>query len=317
MRAIRWWYLLGALIVACGAFLLLGVGSVQTWLIVELRIYRLLGLIVVGTAVGVSTLIFQTLTQNNILTPSILGFDALFILLQTMLLMALGNATYVGLNIYLKFALELAVMCAASLLLFKTLRFQREADLVRMILVGVIFGVLFRSLSAFLQRLLNPDEYLILQSGMFARFNTINEQLIAVTAVVVVVSLAVVWHKRYQLDILMLGRERAIALGINYQRLSNQILIIVALLVASSTALVGPISFFGLLVCAVVNRMVWHFHHQVRIVAVVLVSIIVLVVGQTVFEHLLGLKATLSVVIDFVGGMVFLYLVFRKFAPKI
>lgn len=306
MRKEYWLVLVAAFVLASALFLNYGIES-HWYVIVKLRLVKWWGLIIVGVAIGLATLLFQTITQNPILTPSIIGFDALFVLLQTVLLLTLGGYGYVDLNIYLKFFIALVLMSVASLSLFLPL--IRQLDLTRLILAGVIFSVLFRSIAAFLQRIIAPQDFLILQSELFARFNSINQSLLLVATILIIGLVMVIWRMRYILDILMLGKQHAIGLGVSYQRVSYVVLIIIALLVATSTALVGPMSFLGLLVCALVNQLVNHMHHRIRIPAVMLVSAVVLVAGQGVFEHLFGMKATLSVVIDCIGGALFLLLI--------
>ncbi|MEN2750364.1 iron chelate uptake ABC transporter family permease subunit [Psychrobacter sp. FBL11] len=275
-----------------------------------LRGKKLLALMVVGYAIGVSTLLFQTLTHNPILTPSLLGFDSLYVLLQSLLVFFLGAMSFASINPIVKFTLEIVLMFGASLLLFKLLFSKSSQDLTRLILVGVIFGVLFRSLSALIARLINPDDFVVVQSASYAQFNTVNPQLLGISMIICVISALFVWRWRYQCDVLMLGKSQAINLGINYQRLAFGLLIVIAVLVATATALVGPVTFFGLLVCALTNRIARHMHHSERLILVSLIAMICLVLGQTIFEQLLGMAGVLSVVIELAGGLVFLLLIF-------
>lgn len=277
-----------------------------------LRSKKLLALMVVGYAIGVSTLLFQTLTHNPILTPSLLGFDSLYVLLQSLLVFFLGAISFTSLNPIAKFSLEIVLMFGASLLLFKLLFSKSSQDLTRLILVGVIFGVLFRSLSALIARLINPDDFVVVQSASYAQFNTINPQLLGISLFICIISALFIWHWRFQCDVLMLGKAQAINLGINYQRLAFGLLTVIAVLVATATALVGPVTFFGLLVCALTNRMARHMYHSERLILVSLVAMICLVLGQTVFEQILGMAGVLSVVIELAGGLVFLILIFMS-----
>lgn len=280
--------------------------------ILELRTNKLLGLLVVATSVGISTLLFQTVTQNPILTPSILGFDALFMLIQSALILTLGGINFVHLNEYLRFAIEVSIMVSASLFLFKTLLLQGRTDLIRMILIGAIFGVLFKSLSSFINRLIDPNDFLMLQTEMFASFNTINTSILYLTTVITAILAFIIWRWRFVLDIMMLGRNQSINLGVDFDKYSYRILIIIAILISTSTALVGPVNFFGLLVVAMVNKFSATFHHKLRLPLVILLAAIVLILGQAAFENLFGLQGTLSVVIDFLGGLVFLWLLYKQ-----
>lgn len=305
------WLVAGLLLVSCTLFLTLNANG--NWdFILPLRATKLASLLLVAYAVGVSTLLFQTLTNNPILTPSILGFDALYIFLQTLLVAVLGGVGYTHLPPLGKFGFELAAMVGGSLLLFQMLLRQGGRDLVRMILIGVIFGILFRSLSSLLQRLIDPEEFAVAQAYTFASFNSVNQQMLAIAAVILFISSVFIWRERYRLDVHLLGRDQAINLGIPYTRHTLWLLAWVAVLVATSTALVGPVSFFGLLVAALANHFAPNMKHSTRLPMVFLTAALLLVAGQTVFEHVLGMKAVLSVVVEFAGGLVFLWLVLKR-----
>lgn len=304
---------IATLILLISAILFLTVNVHGHWdFALPLRGKKLLALMMVGYAIGVSTLLFQTLTHNPILTPSLLGFDSLYVLLQSLLVFFLGAISFTSLNPIAKFSLEIVLMFGASLLLFKLLFSKSSQDLTRLILVGVIFGVLFRSLSALIARLINPDDFVVVQSASYAQFNTVNPQLLSISLFICVVSAIFIWRWRFQCDVLMLGKSQAINLGINYQRLAFGLLTVIAILVATATALVGPVTFFGLLVCALTNRMARHMYHSERLILVSLVAMICLVLGQTLFEQVLGMAGVLSVVIELAGGLVFLALIFMS-----
>lgn len=299
------------LLISCACFLTLGANG--NWgFVLPLRATKLAALLLVAYAVGVSTLLFQTLTNNPILTPSILGFDALYVFLQTLLVAMLGSVGYTQLPSLSKFGLELAAMISGSLLLFQTLLWQGGRDLTRMILIGVIFGILFRSLSSLLQRLIDPEEFAVAQAYTFASFNTVNQSLLGISAAILLGSAFFIWRERHRLDVHLLGRDQAINLGIAYTRHTVWVLVWIAVLVATATALVGPVSFFGLLVVALTNHFSASFKHAVRLPLVFLIAAVLLVAGQTMFEHVLSMKAVLSVVVEFAGGLVFLWLVLKK-----
>ena len=65
------------------SFLFIGVNSVNFKYALYRRIPKVYAMILTGAAIGFSSLIFQTVTNNRILTPSILGIDSLYVLLQT------------------------------------------------------------------------------------------------------------------------------------------------------------------------------------------------------------------------------------------
>ena len=133
------------------------------------------------------------------------------------------------------------------------------------------------------------------------------------TIIVIAVSL-VAFRLGHTFDVLALGRSQAINLGVPYKRTVVTILMLVSVLVAVSTALVGPITFFGLLVASLAHGLVGTSRHKFVLPAAVLLSIIFLVGGQTVLERVFAFDTALSIIIEFLGGIVFIFLVLRRAA---
>lgn len=272
---------------------------------------RVGAMLVVAVAVGLSTLMFQTVTSNRILTPSIMGFDALYILIQTALVFALGSSTLLTASPSLKFAVEVGLMVVFSALLYRWLFTGGNSSLHLMLLVGIVIGTLFRGFSSLLQRLMEPSEYIVLQDLFFASFNQVDPVLLGISAVIVLVILAIVWRLRKSFDVLALGRETAINLGVDHQRTVTLVLVLCSVLVAVSTALVGPVTFFGLLVVSLAYQMVRKFSHAALIPITCLLGAITLIGGQLVLERVFGFATALSVIIEFAGGLLFLYLLLK------
>lgn len=298
--------LAGVALAAVAAFLAIGLkGNIA--FVLELRLLKLAALVQVGVAIAVSTVIFQTVTGNRILTPSIMGLDALYLFGQMLMVFLLGGIGYAALDPQSKFGVEvLLLMALASGLLLPMLRSRLDMGL--MLLAGVVFGVLFRSLHALLARLVDPNEFAVVQSASFANFNAVRTDLLLFAAAVTVVAVIVAWRARYVLDVISLGPDTATGLGIGWAGTVTGLLLLVSALVAVSTALVGPVAFFGLLVAALAERIIDSRRHGVLLPAAALTGVIVLVGGQTLFQHGLGSATALGVVIEFVGGLVFLLL---------
>lgn len=295
-----------AALAAAAAFLAIGLkGNIA--FVLELRLVKLAALVQVGVAIAISTVIFQTVTGNRILTPSIMGLDALYLFGQMLMVFLLGGVGYVTLDPQMKFGLEVLVLMAlASALLLPMLKSRLDMGL--MLLAGVVFGVLFRSLHSLLARLIDPNEFSVVQSASFANFNAVRTDLLLFAAVVTVVAAVIAWRARHVLDIVSLGPDTATGLGVGWAGTVTGLLLLVSALVAVSTALVGPVAFFGLLVAALAERIVNTRRHAVLLPAAALAGIVVLVGGQTLFQHALGNATALGVVIEFVGGLVFLLL---------
>lgn len=275
------------------------------------RAIKVGSMILVAYAVAMSTVLFQTVTANRILTPSIMGFDALYILLQTVLTFVLGGQVLLSMPTPLKFGMQVLLMVAFSLLLYRWLFSGNGKSLHLMLLVGIVFGTLFRGFSALLQRLMDPSEFLILQDLFFASFNQVDGTLLLVAIAAVVLVTIPAWRLRREYDVLALGRETSINLGVDHRKAVTKTLVICSVLVAVSTALVGPITFFGLLVASLAYQLVPKFKHATVLPVAVLLGIISLVGGQLVLERIFDFNSALSIVIEFIGGLVFIGLLLK------
>ena len=295
----------------CAVFLLWNLRA-PIGLILELRAEKLAALVMVGAATGAATVIFQTIATNRLLTPGIVGFDALFVFTQTMLVLALGGAGYVALAGTVKFVVEAAVLMAAAMALFGILFRNGAEDMIRMILTGVILGVLLRGLAGFVQRLLDPSEFAVVQQASIASFNAVDPEMSGIAALVLICGLGAALWLAPRLDVAALGRVQARVLGLDHDRLVLTSLGVVAALVAVSTALVGPVTFLGLLAASFAHALLRDHRHSVLIPAAALMGAAILVAGQAVFERLLGLQSALAVIVEFAGGLLFLALVLGK-----
>src|SRR5690606_13296567 len=100
-------------------------------------------MLVVAIAVGVSTVVFHTITQNRILTPSIMGFDAFYMLISTVIVFFFGSASFLGADEIVLWIVQVIVMVAFSVFLFTWLFGGKRRSLHLMLLVGIVLGTFF------------------------------------------------------------------------------------------------------------------------------------------------------------------------------
>ncbi|MEJ6394837.1 iron chelate uptake ABC transporter family permease subunit [Gymnodinialimonas sp. 2305UL16-5] len=280
--------------------------------ILSLRAEKLAALIMVGAATGIATTLFQTIAQTRLLTPGIVGFDALFIFLQTLLVLTLGGVGYVTLPAFGAFLMETATLIVAAVALFGIILRKGASDLVRIVLTGVILGILLRGLTSFFQRILDPSEFAIVQQAMFATFASVEADQLAVASIILICAFAAALWMAPKLDVAALGRDPARSLGLNYDRFVLGVLALVAALVAVSTALVGPITFLGLLAASLAHALIPSHRHAALLPASGAIGAVILLSGQFIFERVLSVTSTLTVIIEFLGGLLFLVLVLRR-----
>ncbi|MCX8650287.1 iron chelate uptake ABC transporter family permease subunit [Gilliamella sp. B2776] len=276
------------------------------------RAWIVLTMILVAFSAATSTLLFQTVTNNRILTPSIMGFESLFVLIQTMIIFFIDAQGIPYIGIVGKFVFESLLLILFSLFLYRGLFTKLKQNLHLVLLIGIILGTLFRSFSNLLQRLMAPSEFAVLQSRIFATFTRAEPVLIVFSLVISSIIGLFLWRMRFKFDVLALGRDNAINLGVDYQRSVTIILLLVSVLVSISTALVGPFTFLGLLIANLAYSISGSGQHRFLLPTAFLLGVIFLVGGQMFLEHVLNMVGALSIVIEFIGGSLFIFLLLKK-----
>ncbi|WP_102347893.1 iron chelate uptake ABC transporter family permease subunit [Bacillus sp. Marseille-P3661] len=297
-------------IILVAAFLFVDVGNNWDYVLPR-RAKKILAIVITGGVIAYSTMIFQTITNNRILTPSLIGLDSLYLLIQTFIIFVFGSTSLTAVDKNINFLISVLLMVLFAGILFKIL-FKREGqNIYFLLLVGLIFGTFFESISSFMQVLIDPNEFLIVQDRMFASFNNVNTDLLIISIVLIVLVSSYVYRFTKYLDVLSLGKEQAINLGVDYDYVVKRLLIVIAVFVSISTALVGPIVFLGLLVANVAHEFLKTHKHTYLITGSILISIVALVGGQLLVERVFTFSTTISVIINFVGGVYFIYLLLK------
>lgn len=278
----------------------------------ELRGRKVAGMAMVGFAVAYSSVLFHTATHNRILTPSLMGFDSLYVLIQTLAAYFLGTAEFLQVDVRLRFGFEVLLMLGFAALLYRWLLGRGDRDVYVLVLVGIILGTMFTSLTELVMRMIDPNEFTRLQDRLFANFSTVNQDLLVISAVTIVAVTALSWPMLGRLDVVALGREQATNLGVDHERLVTRALFVVAILVSVSTALVGPVAFLGLLVANLSYQLTGTFRHRYTVPVAGLLGMVALIGGQFVLQEFLSFQTRLSIIISFAGGIYFIFLLYRE-----
>lgn len=253
-----------------------------------------------GASVGAATVMFQTVAHNRLLTPGIVGFDALFVLLQTTLVILLGGVGFVTPAADPEISDRVVLlMTAAAVALFSLVLRRGADDMTRLVLTGVIFGILMRGLSGFMQRIPDPSEFAVVQQATYATFGAVDPAQLAIAAPIFLGVLALSIRIAPSLDVAALGRSQSLSLGVDHDRLVLLALTLISLLVAVATALAGPVTFLGLLAASLAAASIGTYRHRILIPAAATVGALILVFGQFIFERLLGFQSTLAVIVEF------------------
>ncbi|MDO5499848.1 MAG: iron chelate uptake ABC transporter family permease subunit [Propionibacteriaceae bacterium] len=287
-------------------------GSAGFWKVAELRVTSVITMLVVAFCHAFATVAFQTATANRIITPSIMGFEALYVAIQTGAVFLLGAAGVVFITGAWQFVVQAVVMVALASLLYGWLLSGRFGNLHIMLLVGVILGGGLGSLSTFLQRLLNPSEFDILTARLFGNIANANPAYLPIVIPVCLGAGGALWLSARRLNVLALGRETSINLGLNHRREVKKVLFAVSVLMAMTTALVGPMTFLGFLVAMLAYQFADSHDHRLVLPVAALIGYVVLSGAYFVMRHVFYAQGAVTIIIELVGGVVFLCYIIRK-----
>lgn len=276
------------------------------------RVIKVVAIILTGGAIAFSTTIFMTITNNRILTPSVMGLDSLYMLTQTIMLFLLGANSLVMMNSNVNYLISIGAMIIFALLFFRLLFRGEGNNIYYLLLIGMILGTFFSSFTSFMQVLIDPNEFMLVQDKMFASINNVNTNLVYLS--IVLILLVTIYFLRFYkyLDVLALGKDQATNLGVPYNYVVKHLLIISAVLISIATALIGPITFLGLIVVNISYEFLKTYKHAYIILGSVFISIIALIGGQFIVEKVFSFQTTVSVIINFVGGIYFIYLLLKE-----
>lgn len=302
--------LAGVVIALTAIFMFYNMGTNLDY-VLKRRGYKIATILIVSFCVAYSSVIFQTLTENKILTPSIMGFEAVYLLFQTIIVFINGDKTFKVLSNSENFFISIGLMMLFAVLMYVLIFRKGKQNMFFLLLIGLVLGTLFSTLSSFMQLVIDPNEFAIIEGKMFASFNKINLDLFWFAVAAMVLAFLLGYRFIKYLDVIVLGKNNAISLGVNYNRVVQIFLLLISILVSVSTALVGPITFLGILVTNLTYELFKTHKHSILIGACCLVSCVFLIGGQFLVEHFFNFSTTISIIINFIGGLYFLFLLMR------
>ena len=316
----RYWLVVGALVVAALLFTagLLSWGNPMEfgtrgyWLIAQRRLNSVIAMAMVALCQAVATVAFQTVTNNRIITPSIMGFESLYVAIHTSTVYFLGAAGLNNARTLEMFVIQLVLMVGLSLILYTWLLAGDNPNMHAMLLVGIVLGGGLGSVSTFMQRLLTPSEFDVLTARLFGSVNNADPAYYPLAVPLVLVAAGLMYVNSRRLNVLGLGRDVAVNLGVSHKKHAVFTLVLVSVLMAVSTALVGPMTFLGFLVATLAYQFADTYDHRYVFPMAALLGYCILAGAYFIMNHIFYAQGVVSIIIELVGGLTFLIVVLRK-----
>lgn len=287
-------------------------GTRKFWLIAQRRADALIAMAIVAVCQAMATVSFHTVTNNRILTPSIMGFESLYVAINTATIFFLGASGLNDARTVPTFLMQMAVMVGLSLVLYSWLLTNRKQNMHAMLLVGVVIGGGLGSLSTFMQRMLTPSEFDILTARLFGSVNNAESEYYPIAIPIVTIATTLLVLNARKLNVISLGADVSTNLGVNHKAHAIYTLVLVSLLMATTTALVGPMTFLGFLVATLAYQFADTYDHRYIFPMAVGLAFLVLIAAYFLMQHVFSAQGVVSIIIELVGGSVFLFVIMRK-----
>ena len=278
----------------------------------RLRSTKVVVMILVAFSIGTASLIFQSVINNTIVTPCLLGMNSLYTLVHTAVVFFLGSGSALARNSNLAFLADLLIMAVAATFLYSFLFKKTKYNVLYVLLIGTVLTSFFSSIQNTLVRAMDPNEYETLLTTLVASFSNVNDEVIVLAAALMVGGCVGLRKELMVLEVITLGKDQAINLGVDYDRTIRKLLLGVVLLISIATALVGPISFMGLIVANLSRQLFKTYRHRELILGCALIGMVLLIFGQLIVEQVFSYGIPISVFITVGGGLYFLYLLLAQ-----
>ncbi len=298
-------------VLAGAAYMLVGVNFENQKLFtyaMKIRTPKLIAMLITAFAIGGASIVFQSIINNTIVTPCLLGMNSLYTLIHTAVVFFAGSGSLLARNANAAFAADLLLMGVVATVVYSYLFKKTRHNVLYVLLIGTVLSSFFSSIQTTLTRVMDPNEYDSLLSTLVASFSNINSEIILFSVVVLAVVIFVLRKDLALLNVITLGKDQAVNLGVDYDRTIRRLLLGVTLCIAVATAMVGPISFLGLIIANLSRQLLKTFRHDQLILGSALFGMIVLVGGQLIVEQVFTYAIPVSVFITVGGGIYFLYL---------
>lgn len=280
--------------------------------VVRRRLIAIIAMIIAAICQSLSTIAFQSITNNRIITPSILGFESLYSTIQTSMIYFFGVNTLISFKGTTAFFIQVIAMVLLSLLLYGWLLSGKYSSIQFMLLIGIVIGTGLGSLSSFMRRMLSPSEFDVLQARLFGSVNNADaEYFPIVIPLVIIIALLLIFSAK-KLNVLSLGKDVAMTFGLNYRWNMIYVLILVSILMSISTALVGPMTFFGFLVATLAYQAAPTYDHRYVFPMALAIGFLIMTSAYFFMYHVFNAQGVVSVIIELFGGLIFLTVILRK-----
>lgn len=281
--------------------------------VLKIRLPTLVVILLASLSIGIASIIFQTIINNRIVTPCILGMNSMYTLIHTAVVFIFGSTSIIATNENLAFGIDVVLMIIVATIVYGLIFKKTGHNILYVLLIGTVLSSFLGSIQSTLIRVMDPNEYDALLTSLVADFNNVNSEIIVLSTILLLLVILILRKELKLLNVINLGKDQAINLGLDYDKVIRKLLIGVVILIAIATALVGPISFLGLIIANLARQLFKTYKHKYLLPGSALMGMVSILLGQIISQYVFNFEVPISTFITIGGGIYFLYLlVFKK-----
>lgn len=265
-------------------YLKTGTHTPDSFVLIELRIPRILMAVLTGAALAISGASLQGLFKNPLASPDLIGITSGAVLFAA-LTIVFGSTVMHLLPPFFRYALLSIMAFIGSLLtmifVYKMATSNGKTHILILLLSGVAISALTGAVTGFLTYLSTEEELRNLTFWSLGSLAGANWWKVALVFIVVSIGSLLLLKKGKTLNALMLGEKEAAHLGFDIEKTKRHIIVIVALMVGCVVAFNGTIGFVGLVVPYIL-RFVFSSNYHILLPLSMLLGAVILLIADTV-----------------------------------
>lgn len=277
----------------------------------DFRMVRSILAVLIGMGLAVSSAVFQTISKNELASPSLLGVNAGAAL--AVMLLIYGSSSATGLGIWQQpLAAVAGGALAAALVFFLSHRRGRMTSTYNLVLNGIAVTAGLHALQILLLVSLDPTRFQQVNTWLIGSIFGNSWTHVDILFFIVLAGLLFLLANHETLDLLALREETALGLGLRVNRTRFVLLMAAVVLASSCVAVGGSIGFVGLICPHIARRLVGVAHCRYLPVTALLGGILLVAADYTARVIIAPDEMLVGLVVSLIGAPYFLYILLRS-----
>jgi len=283
--------------------------SIYETILFKVRFARIVLAVLVGVALSVSGVVYQGIFKNPMADPYIIGVSSGAALGATVAAILFKGLGVLGFTL-----VPVLAFIGATLTVFFVYNLARtgtKVPVATLLLAGVAIGALLQALTSFVMIMGTKDLHFVI-FWLMGGFSSKNWDHVMVMLPFLILGLPLIFYYSRDLNLLLLGEERARQLGIEAEKIKKILIVVASLLAASAVAVSGIVGFVGLIVPHII-RLITGPDHRILIPCSALFGASFVVFSDLLARTLMApTEIPLGVITALFGAPFFIYLLKRS-----